>query len=183
MKDVDPMINNGISLSYFKDKSKKYFVSYQIELNRNSVKKLNLPDNRKVVDNDGNINENNVRYFDSKIYYNYIGLGIDFNYKLKSFSKSNIILSTGLILKYYTKSETKYYLDEEAHKSNIKLSDLYDGNLFLDSPSVRIKLGYDFLINKNISFVSEVEFSRDLNINDIPKFSKLGLNIGLIFRL
>ena len=177
-----PLVNLGLSL-YFEriNPSRIYFFSYGLTLDKNTIKRSNLVDNREVVDENGTIDETKIRYFDAKFSYSYIAASVAFNYKILNKETFFLALTTGLSAKYYWRYKTQYNLHSGKLTSILNPSDLIED----DPPIVAIAnlgLWYSYSLSEQWHLQLGTNYAQDLYTLSIssPIFSKIEVHLGLI---
>lgn len=180
--ETNPKFNYGMGLYFIREnENKNHFFWYGISLDQNSSEKLNLIDNRNIVDNDGNILKDNQRFYNANVFYSYLALSVNYNYKIINNEKSTFGISVGPSLKYFFKYKTKYNLHDGQINSNIKGKDLVEKNYFINNPSLNLSFWYRHNFAENWAILVGTNYSYDLNfITSIPKYHNIGIAFGFV---
>ena len=179
--DAKAKLNAGVRVLFSRENtSKKFFFAYGLELNRNSHRKQNLPDNRTLIDDKGNISESNLRYFDVDVSYSYTALVGRFNYKILRKEKMNAGVAVGLNLKYFLAKKTKYFLHDGTQTLSINDTEI-DNNIPVANPSANLEFWYEYHFAEAWYLLFEFNYRRDLHDSLIlPQYQKVGLNFGIV---
>lgn len=177
LKNTEALYNYGFSVEYARISNSCYYFSYALGFGQNSTRKLDLLDNRNVVDTEGKIDDSQIKYYDTEVKYSFIMANFKFNYSLLEFENSSIVSYLGIGFKYYLNYQTTYNFVDGKQKAEQKISDLYEGNYLIDNPSILagIMYNFEFLDSWNIS--TGFNYSYDVNLIDIPKYHKLGISL------
>lgn len=170
----------GINSLYFIDK--QMFIKTGINYKQKKSLINDIPDTRSLYDTNGNINPDNIQYFDYKESYHYFNLPILFNYRVSKEEKTSIFFSGGIEFSYLFK--IVYVLDFNDRKQKTTLKNKEIDNNFVSSINFGVGL-YQPLSSKLILLLKPVytyDFYAGKN-NSGVKFHSFGLNAEIHYRL
>jgi len=176
------------ALSYTVGINSLYFINSQMFIKTGINYKLknslinDIPDTRSLYDSNGNINPDNIKYFDYKESYHFFNLPILFNYKVSKEEKTSIFFSGGIELSYLFK--IVYVLD---YSNNSKQKTIKKHNEIKDKFISSINFGvgiYQPLYSKLILlFKPEYTYDFYAGKNNNTKFHSFAFNIEVHYRL
>lgn len=183
--DNEMTFNTGFGLGYqHNDPASSWYLSYVLSYDRMGTKRNNLPFiGSEVVDDDGNINENNISTYSATTVYDYIGLSADFNYKLIETGGFELAAALGIKIKYLLDITTESEFPTGTETTTVAVDDNAansEMNLMFTRPSGTISLVGAYIFAHHWKATAITGFDYEFHtFNTIPAFYKIPLRIGI----